>query len=46
MKYQKPKVVAKSAPKQSFVAGCPRDTAVSSCLERTPYSNCMLGKMN
>ena len=30
MKYQKPKVVAKSAPKQSFVAGCP---------ERTPLSN-------
>ena len=23
MKYQKPKVVAKSAPKQSFAAGCP-----------------------
>ena len=26
MKYQKPKVVAKSAPKQTFVAGCPERT--------------------
>ncbi len=26
MKYQKPKVVAKSAPKQSFAAGCPEKT--------------------
>lgn len=28
MKYQKPKVVAKSAPKQSFAAGCPTNTRV------------------
>ena len=45
MKYQKPKVVAKSAPKQSFVAGCPKNTSVCSCVERTPYANCMLGNM-
>ena len=38
MKYQKPKVVAKSAPKQSFVAGCP---------EKTPCSlNCTAGNMS
>jgi hypothetical protein len=30
MKYQKPKVVAKSAPKQSFAAGCPVKTTQSS----------------
>ena len=29
MKYQKPKVVAKSAPKQTFVAGCPERTQAS-----------------
>jgi hypothetical protein len=28
MNYQKPKVVAKSAPKQSFAAGCPVKTQV------------------
>lgn len=32
MKYQKPKVVAKSAPKQSFAAGCPA--------ERVNTTNC------
>jgi hypothetical protein len=31
MKYQKPKVVAKSAPKQSFVAGCPQRWQRSGC---------------
>ncbi len=39
MKYQKPKVVAKSAPKQSFAAGCPTKTAVPGCsLQNTACS--------
>jgi hypothetical protein len=29
MKYQKPKVVAKSAPKQTFAAMCPTNNIVS-----------------
>lgn len=29
MKYQKPQVVAKSAAKKSFVAGCPTKTTVT-----------------
>lgn len=29
MKYKKPKVVAKSAPKQSFVGPCPTNTRVA-----------------
>lgn len=42
MKYQKPEVVAKSAAKESFVAGCPEKTPCS------PYCNssnvnCMCG---
>jgi hypothetical protein len=45
MKYQKPKVVAKSAPKQSFVAGCPAKTRLA------PYCysanrNCECGPVN
>lgn len=31
MAYKKPQIVAKSAPKQSFVAGCPSDKAQSGC---------------
>ena len=31
MKYQKPKVVAKSAPKQTFVAGCSENVAEYRC---------------
>ena len=38
MAYKKPQIVAKSAAKQSFVAGCPaKDTGISWCkkCERT-----------
>jgi hypothetical protein len=42
MKYQKPKVVAKSAPKQSFAAGCPTYRPVSSCCNGNP---CMIGNI-
>ena len=31
MAYKKPKIVAKSAAKQTFVAGCPSDKAQSGC---------------
>ena len=31
MAYKKPQIVAKSAAKQSFVAGCPTDKAQSGC---------------
>jgi hypothetical protein len=45
MKYQKPKVVAKSAPKQSFAAGCPTKTP------KFPYctganKECLCGALN
>ena len=45
MKYQKPEVVAKSAAKESFVAGCPTNEVMSS----TCYSDnkiCMCGPLN
>ena len=44
MAYKKPQVVAKSAPKQSYVAGCPlKDVAAPRC----SYSNsrCMCGPL-
>lgn len=45
MKYQKPKVVAKSAPKQSFVAGCPAKTAQDRfCSGRNNV--CLCGQLN
>lgn len=44
MKYQKPKVVAKSAPKQSFAAGCPEKTPRSAnCASNNSY--CMCGPL-
>ena len=45
MKYQKPKVVAKSAPKQSFAAGCPVKTpSYSYCYDGNKA--CMCGQLN
>lgn len=42
MTYKKPKVVAKSAPKRSFVAGCPQNTRSNtvSCNPGCRCSNC------
>jgi len=44
MAYKKPEVVAKSAAKQSFVAGCPvKDFIKDSC---TDYNKrCMMGRI-
>ena len=45
MKDQKPKVVAKSAPKQSFVAGCPvHDHSGRQC--DSCNAKCMCGSLN
>lgn len=44
MKYQKPKVVAKSAPKQSFAAGCPEKTLSATFCKSGV--NCMVGPVN
>ena len=45
MKYQKPKVVAKSAPKQSFVAGCPEKyQQYQTCAYLNAH--CQLGPVN
>ena len=44
MKYQKPKVVAKSAPKQSFVGPCPEKTvAFTYC--SSSNTKCMCGPL-
>lgn len=43
MKYQKPKVVAKSAPKQTFVAGCSEDVAYGACTMNN--LRCMKGRL-
>ena len=45
MKYQKPKVVAKSAPKQSFVAGCP-EKKVEFNLCSSGNNACLCGPLN
>ncbi len=42
MKYQKPKVVAKSASKQSFAAGCPEKTVVNNFCSMS-NNRCMCG---
>lgn len=45
MAYQKPEVVAKSATKESFVAGCPEKSVIN---PRCSPSNakCMCGPLN
>ena len=44
MSYKKPQIVAKSAAKQSFVAGCPEKKPVSpNCYSQN--SNCMCGPL-
>ena len=43
MAYKKPEIVAKSAAKQSFVAGCPPQKAVASCTSVT-NTKCMIGQ--
>ena len=45
MKYQKPKVVAKSAPKLSFVAGCPEKTAKAPFCH-SANNDCLCGQLN
>lgn len=40
MAYKKPQVVAKSAAKQSFVAGCPEKTSTSGCHEYNHKCEC------
>lgn len=43
-KYQKPQIVAKSAPKQTFVAGCPEKTAAyTTCT--TINNKCLCGPL-
>ncbi len=44
MAYKKPQVVAKSAPKQSFVAGCPVKTDGTACssVSGSQASKCMI----
>lgn len=44
MKYQKPQVVAKSAAKKSFVAGCPEKTVVTPTCN-TWNQKCMCGPL-
>ncbi|MGN0856670.1 MAG: hypothetical protein ACI4QJ_04640 [Candidatus Spyradenecus sp.] len=44
MAYQKPEIVAKSAAKESFVAGCPEKTLVSQgCAQSN--KKCMCGPL-
>ncbi len=46
MAYKKPQIVAKSAAKQSFVAGCPVKDTSGSCTKATnggcEYRSCMI----
>ena len=44
MAYKKPQIVAKSASKQNFVAGCPEKTLQSS-LCHAGNSKCMCGSL-
>jgi hypothetical protein len=44
MKYQKPKVVAKSAAKQTFAAGCPEKTVHNSGCSLSNQT-CMCGSL-
>ena len=43
MAYKKPQVVAKSAAKQTFVAGCPEKTSADFCTMQN--HNCECGPM-
>lgn len=43
MAYKKPQIVAKSAAKQSFVAGCPEKTPISGCSGHN--TRCMCGSL-
>ena len=43
MAYKKPQLVAKSAPKQSYVAGCPLKSCSSSCYSQN--TSCMCGPL-
>ncbi len=43
MKYQKPKVVAKSAAKQTFAAGCPTNIPSTNC--NPANQRCMAGSL-
>lgn len=45
MAYQKPEVVAKSAAKESFVAGCPEKSPVGPRCS-TSNTRCMCGPLN
>ena len=45
MAYKKPKVVAKSAPKRSFVAGCPTNTR-SNTVSCNPSCRCSRCEIN
>ncbi|MCI6590895.1 MAG: hypothetical protein MSB12_07425 [Lentisphaeraceae bacterium] len=45
MAYQKPEVVAKSAAKESFVAGCPVETVLFTYCN-TDNTRCMCGPLN
>ena len=41
MAYKKPQIVAKSAAKQTFVAGCPANSVNCACKSQTAR-NCMI----
>ncbi len=45
MAYKKPQVVAKSASKKSFVAGCPVQTVVSTTCNPAGNVRCMCGPL-
>ena len=43
MAYKKPQIVAKSAAKQSFVAGCPENRPGASKCHNNNNARCMIG---
>ena len=43
MAYKKPQIVAKSAAKQSFVAGCPPERMIITCPCSSAVRKCMVG---
>ena len=45
MAYKKPQIVAKSAAKQSFVAGCPTRKDCGGCGRGTTAYQCMIREM-
>lgn len=47
MAYKKPQIVAKSAPKQSFVAGCGTSNVnQGDCGNPTTRKNCQMGRVH